>query len=282
MVDSAKGGFMSAASAPSEVDKASYSADDDVNICKIAKDDISKKDEKNDNLNKKSRAIQSYSGIVSSNIAKRRKARNNRGIQFGISGSSSLMSNKTDASLNNYGVSDLCLCKSVYSYSDYDWSHELPLSFAFTVQKMFNRRIGIETGLVYTHLFSNGKVSDLMDIKVKQKLHYLGIPISLVCNIIDGGKFDFYAKGGILIDKAISSTLQISFQDDVTDEKLDMSGVQLSASVQLGISYKLSDLLSLYVEPSMNYNFDNNQLASYRTENNYGFSTLVGVRFRIK
>ena len=234
------------------------------------------------NYNKESRAIQNYSGIIRSNIAKKHKVKKNRGIKFGLSGSSSFMANKSDLPKSDYCIDNLSLSKHTFSCSDYDWNHELPLSAAFTVQKMFNRTIGIETGLVYTYLASNSETSNSIDIKIKQKLHYLGIPISLVCNIIDGNKFDFYAKGGILIDKAISSTHQIFFKDDVTNEKLEMNGVQLSASVQLGVSYSVSDLVSLYVEPSMNYNFDSKQIDSYRTENSYGFSALVGVRFRLK
>ena len=64
-----------------------------------------------------------------------------------------------------------------------DISHSPPLSFGLNVRKSFGKRLGLESGLVYTYLSSRFKWTNYLDYVVYQRLHYLGIPVNLTVNI---------------------------------------------------------------------------------------------------
>lgn len=162
-----------------------------------------------------------------------------------------------------------------------NWEHTIPISISTTVQKMFTKRIGIETGLTYTYLSSHANVDKKPRIDVKQRLHYLGVPISIVYNIAETNNLNFYAKGGFLVDKAISTEYKTYLDNKITTDKLDSQGVQWTSSLQVGAEYEIGKLVSLYVEPTVNYYFKSKQPESYRTENDFGFSVTLGVRFKL-
>lgn len=164
------------------------------------------------------------------------------------------------------------------------WRHDIPLSFSFTALKMLNDRIGIEAGLTYTYLSSQSNTIIETNNRegYKQNIHYIGIPISFYYNIINSGDFSLYAKCGILVDKAVSSNID-RYEDNkiIESAHLGTSGVQVSAIAKIGASYDISSMFSLYIEPTANYYFDSNQPASYRTDNDFGFSASLGFRVRL-
>lgn len=198
-----------------------------------------------------------------------------------FSSSSSVVGNNSGVlaplkSMNHNNVPSLYSAKK----ENREWTHNMPLSFAVTFQKMITRKIGIETGLTYTYLYSKSAAENRLDQDIKQRLNYLGVPLSVVYSIAEGKRFGAYAKFGFMVDKALSAKATSYFEDKSQSYDLSRKGVQFSSMLQVGGAYNINNLLSLYIEPTVSYYFDSEQPVSYRTDNDFGFSALVGVRFK--
>lgn len=201
-----------------------------------------------------------------------------------INGSGSLISSSANNALYDTEVvsfSDEVSDYNVYRMVERDWVHNLPISFSISVRKMINRKIGIESGIQLTYLssYSNGGGDDIADLK--NKITYIGVPISVVYSLVDNDKFGLYAKTGILVDKAVNATRYSSLDGVNTQTNLSKEGVQLSYNINVGGEYKLTNKVFIYLEPSISVYGENNQPISYRTENRYGISVLAGLRWEI-
>ena len=155
----------------------------------------------------------------------------------------------------------------------------MPVSFGFTVRKKINKTIGIETGLLYTYLSSDFRVSGTDHSGATLNLHYLGIPVNLTVNLWDKKRWNFYASGGGMVDKGLQS-VYIKKGNGMNDkERNSISGLQWSLNSGLGVSYNLYKYMNLYLEPGFSYYFDCNQPVSRRTENPFSFNLRVGLRY---
>ena len=162
-------------------------------------------------------------------------------------------------------------------------SYNLPLSFGITARKQLGKRLSVETGLVYTYLSTNFRKDSPTLIKGKLGLHYLGVPVNLIVNLVGGSKWDVYASGGVMVEKGLRSiyTQQVyranSYEKAIV--KTSISGLQWSLNGSLGVSYQLQKDWSLYAEPRISYFFDNNQPISVRTDKPFTLGFGVGIRF---
>lgn len=224
------------------------------------------------------------SGVVNHTEPRRKKNH----LAISVSGSGNFSSSSTITG-NNSIVRPMKTINgtnviSLYSSKDSNrkWKHNMPLAFSVTVQKMFTNKIGIETGLTYTYLSSTSKGESILDQDIKQQLNYLGIPLSVFYSIVEGRKFELYAKGGFLVDKAIAAKGTSKLDDKSQSIDINTKGVQFSALLQVGASYNLTNYMSLYLEPTGNYYFRSKEPISYRTENDFGFTAMVGLRFKLQ
>lgn len=166
--------------------------------------------------------------------------------------------------------------------------HKMPLSFGVSVSMGINKRISIETGLTYSMLNSESKAKGISKYKLEQELHYVGIPVAALYNIVGGNRANLYARAGGAVEKCVSGVRDIETMGDnnmVSNEhtKMKVSGVQISVGAALGGELKLSKSIGIYVEPGVGYYFENNsQPESYRTENPVNFTLKAGLRFKIK
>ena len=152
-----------------------------------------------------------------------------------------------------------------------------PISFGFTVQKKINKTIGIETGLLYTYLSSDFKISGADYSGATLNLHYLGIPVNLIVNLWDKKQWNIYASGGGMVDKGMQYVYKKKGIDG--KERGSISGLQWSLNGGVGVSYNLYKNMNLYVEPRVSYYFDCNQPISKRTEDPFSFNLRAGFRY---
>ena len=78
-----------------------------------------------------------------------------------------------------------------------------PISFGITVRKALNNRIALESGLVYTYLYTKLNQSRMISGRATLGLHYLGIPVNLVINLWDNPDWNVYVSGGGMIEKGV-------------------------------------------------------------------------------
>ena len=160
-----------------------------------------------------------------------------------------------------------------------DISTSVPISFGFTVRKKINKAIGIETGLLYTYLSSELKISGVDYNGATLNLHYIGIPVNLTVNMMDKKRWSIYASGGGMVDKGLQSVYKKNGAGG--KKRSHISGLQWSLNSGIGISYNLYNNMNLYVEPGVSYYFDCNQPISKRTEDPFNFNLRLGLRYDI-
>jgi hypothetical protein len=156
-------------------------------------------------------------------------------------------------------------------------THYMPLSFGLTFRFYFTSRWAIESGLVYTYLSSEYKYGP--NYRLKQRLHYLGLPVNAVYQFVGSKRFSVYVSGGGMLEKGISADCKIITPSSQTNSHENIAGVQWSLNGQLGVSYNFSKRFSLYAEPGVRYFFpDARQPESVRTEQPFNFSLGFGLR----
>ena len=184
-------------------------------------------------------------------------------------------------------IMDMTATKSDYpiDFTAGAMDHRLPISVGLNVRKYLTPRLGVETGLVYSYLRSQAQIEGAFGYQYTQKVHYLGIPLSLTYSVLDRKRLDFYFIGGVMVEKAISATGQVDVFNGATrvssaTNRLSANGVLGSVHVGTGFGYNFVDRLGLYVEPSVNYYFRNdNQPITYRTANRWNINIRMGLRY---
>ena len=164
-------------------------------------------------------------------------------------------------------------------------THQLPFNIQLTLSRQLTSRLSIETGLSYTQLKSTILTgSSSAYIQEQQRLRYLGIPLRFGWQWYSKAHLSLYTSTGGMLELPIRSTLNVKHvaNDIVTFGKETTLDVpcQWSLSFGLGIQYDLTPHLGIYMEPSLQYFFDDgSNLKSYRTEHPLSITLPLGIRF---
>ena len=149
-------------------------------------------------------------------------------------------------------------------------NHDIPLTVGLLLRKRLTRSLSVESGLNYTFLGSDvelyGKEND-----VRQKLHYLGIPLRLNWSFFGKKLFTLYVSGGGAVEKCVYGSLD--------GEKLSVDPLQLSVSAAIGAQLNLNKRLGLYFEPGVVYYFDDgSSVQTVRKEHPFNVNMQAGIR----
>ncbi|MST84545.1 outer membrane beta-barrel protein [Hallella mizrahii] len=163
--------------------------------------------------------------------------------------------------------------------------HHLPVRAGLSVSIPLNGQWGVTTGLTYStmssdfeDLYANHRESST------QRLHYLGIPVSVHYNVWQQSKVKVYASAGGEIEKLVYGKKKTHYADMTTNETITTTISEhrpvLSTHVHAGISYSVLPSLSLFAEPGLSYHFKNGSgVKSAYTDKQLLFNVNVGVRF---
>lgn len=148
--------------------------------------------------------------------------------------------------------------------------HKPPVSVGFLVRKRLPHRFSIETGLTYTYLASDVQFEG-ETASVRQKLHYLGIPVRANWNMVERQAFVLYLSAGGAVEKCVYGR--------IGDEKSTVDPVQLSVTGAVGAQYNLNRRMGLYLEPGVSYYFDDGSVVeTIRKEHPCNFTIQAGFR----
>ena len=163
--------------------------------------------------------------------------------------------------------------------------HQLPISIQLTLSRQLSRQLSVETGLSYTLLQStNTTGSSAAYIQERQRLQYIGIPLRMGWQWYSKSSLSLYTSAGVMLEKPVHSTLDVNhFINDINtyskQEKLSVP-LQWSTSVGVGIQYDITPHIGFYLEPSLQYFFnDGSCIKSYRTEHRFSVTLPLGIRF---
>ncbi len=160
--------------------------------------------------------------------------------------------------------------------------HDLPVKFGISVRYRMNERWSLQSGLTYSYLnseLSSWKGSRM--IVTDQKLHYLGIPLSVNYNIWQNKHLNIYVGAGGEIEKLVKGTQQhgADKQTKPWTEKVHENAPIFSTNTSAGVELLMGDHFSIYAEPGASYHFDNGSgVHSSYTEDPFNFNINIGLR----
>lgn len=166
--------------------------------------------------------------------------------------------------------------------TDSKYNHQAPLTFGMSVRCNMNETWSLESGLMYTLLSSD----ILAAYTIKQKLHYVGIPLKISRKIWDNPRWSIYAGAGGAVEKCVSahrtSIYSVKGEIEKKREKLDVNEWQWSLSASLGAQFNLTDRMGIYAEPGIAYYFDDgSSIQTIRKEKPFIFNIQIGLRFTL-
>lgn len=166
------------------------------------------------------------------------------------------------------------------------YEHQLPATIQFLFTRMLSSRLFIGTGLSHTRLTSTITTgSSEAFIQELQRVNYIGVPFCLGWQWTDKAGLNLYSSAGVVLELPVLCTTDVKHMANGlnTFNKRSAPGLpnQWSATLGLGLQYELTPQLGIYMEPSLQYFFDNgSNLKTYRTEHPIGISLPIGIRFQ--
>ncbi|MBR1719828.1 MAG: PorT family protein [Phocaeicola sp.] len=151
-----------------------------------------------------------------------------------------------------------------------------------------DRHWALETGLMYTQLSSEmWNNSNGSRFKQEQTLHYVGVPLKLNRTLWENKWIDLYASAGGAVEKNVSAKIKTAYSssDNAVNKNsvdLDIDRLQWSVSGGVGAQFHLTDKLGAYVEPGINYYFDDGvDIQTIRKEHPLNFNLKLGLRLNL-
>ena len=190
--------------------------------------------------------------------------------------SSPLMPNETLALMN---------AVNMFQAPETEIHHKMPFSIGVSASRQFTDRWSLQLGLSYALLSSDWKTNTDYWGECKQRLHFLGIPVSVSYKIAEWKRFQFYASAGGKAELNVAGKLRTELysQEEVIgsySEKQRVKEPYFSINGRVGVSYPLVRFLSAYAEVGADYYFDNgSDIETYYTEKPFRFGLQVGFRF---
>lgn len=157
-------------------------------------------------------------------------------------------------------------------------SYGIPFTLGLGVRFYVAPRLSLGTGLDYSLLTRTftGNYQGTSG-SVAHTLQYLGVPLNLYYDIIDAEKIRFYAYGGGELEYCISNKYKLFASPDII-RKYPVDKLQYSVGAGLGVEFRLSQHLGIYLDPGLQYYFPSNQPKSIRTEKPLMVNFDAGLR----
>lgn len=227
-------------------------------------------------------------------IDKKEKEASPRKWGFGMGGGS--VTAGTNNSLNTYALKNTMMTDQELlflnaanfennTYPKTNIHHKTPISVGFSVSRYLNNRFALLMGLNYTFLSSTWDVdAPVYYNKTTQKLHFIGIPVSLSYKIAEWNRFQLYAAAGAMTEVNVSGKLiteKYSGKELYGKERdhIRMKEWMWSVNARAGVSYPLLRFVSLYAEAGVDYYFDNgSSIETVRSEKPFNVSLQAGFR----
>lgn len=184
--------------------------------------------------------------------------------------------------------------QNIYKDNIAEMEHDQPVSFGVTVSKSIIDGLYLETGLVYSYLYSKSKnTSTSLQNRQTQTLHYLGVPLNLNYNLFSLKNLNVYASLGGMIEKDVYGKFREEGESQLIDdemkseflrnETISQRNPQLSVNAGLGLSYPLYRDLKLYGKIGGAYYFDaKNDYKTIYSDSKIVMDLSIGIRYEFK
>ena len=170
-------------------------------------------------------------------------------------------------------------------------NHHQPIRVGLSLRYAISPRWSLLTGVNYSYLQSDfSSYNNRTSTDKKQKLHYIGIPVSLSYTLWQKKKFNLYLIAGAQAEKLVkgqteTTTTQHNQSTTSNTENVHENKLVFSTNTSLGVEYQLGKFIGLFAEPGVSYYFKNGSgIESSYTEKPFNFNFNLGVRvnFNVK
>lgn len=175
-----------------------------------------------------------------------------------------------------------------------EMEHSQPVSFGVTVSKSLIDDLYVETGFVYSYLYSKTRNHNIVSQENEtQRLHYIGIPLNLNYNLFSLSGLNIYASIGGMVEKDVygeyrrvkegQSTETNNPSSEMEITTISQRNPQLSVNAGVGVSYPIYNDLKLYGKIGGAYYFDaNNQHSTIYSDSKIVMDLSLGIRYEFK
>lgn len=161
-------------------------------------------------------------------------------------------------------------------YTNY---HYMPVTLTLLANYKHSKHLGIETGISYMRLVSDFEKDTNKTVTrgQLQAIHYLGIPIKGIYNLVTIKGWNLYGNLGATMGIPIHSQFNTSgFPQDTTNIHVPLLW---SFSTGLGMQYNITSHIGIFAEPSVQYYLPSHSgPETYCTEHPYTFSLPLGIK----
>ena len=174
-----------------------------------------------------------------------------------------------------------------------EFSFGLPVSAGVAFRYDFNQRWGIGTGIVYTNLSrsflatyvevgSDGTITKQpFETDVTNQQHYIGVPVNVFFNIVNTGNWNFHVRLDGMGEKLVDNHFLIHDSEGDIHLHQKTEGLQFSTGVGVGLEFKFSPNVGIYIDPTLRYYINGNQPRSIRTIQPLRMDFEAGLRFSL-
>ena len=166
---------------------------------------------------------------------------------------------------------------STTDYNKISHHNYMPLTVALTSNKCLNRSLSFEAGVAYTYLRSRFEHGT----RTNCHWHYIGFPVKLNYTTVTHGRLRLYAAVGGQLDIPLFAravTESSSIPTSAHAESFD-AYIVWSLSASYGVSYRISNRMEIFVEPTMQYHFKHrHDIPNSWTDSPFTLSLPFGIR----
>lgn len=221
-----------------------------------------------------------------------RKTPRNRRWSFGM-GAGSISAGTNNAlgvnSLRSTAALDMALSQLNSPYFNEEnqkanLNHKTPVGIGLGVSYALSDRFSLQSGVTYTYLASEWERGSIYVGTTKQKLHFIGIPLSLNYKIAEWKRVQFYAAAGAMAEVNVAGKLESRIIADGDELRRQREPIRMkewlwSVSGRVGAAYPLWRFVSVYAEAGVGYYFDNGSaIETIRSEKPFNVSLQAGFR----
>ncbi|HOG24917.1 MAG TPA: hypothetical protein PLM86_01870 [Bacteroidales bacterium] len=188
---------------------------------------------------------------------------------------------QNDATLNGDQASILPV-----NYVTYQYKHRLPVSFGVVASFPLSERWYVESGLLATRLASSiysvhSMRRDEPVFVTDRVLWYLGVPLKIRWNFLQGRFFTAYAAAGGAVEKCISFDYEQSMEDGKIQLTPRDMPIMWSFLATFGAQYNIVKGVGLFAEPGVSFYPENKKMPvnTIRTDKPLNFNINAGLRF---
>ena len=168
------------------------------------------------------------------------------------------------------------------------YHHDLPIVIGVQFKYALSKRWHVSAGVNYSYLRSTFSYSsDNKSGSGVQKLHYVGVPVSLSYTLWQHSRLQVYLSAGVEADQLVSGNQRTSESvlgaaQTVSTSSIDESRLQWMYQAAAGISYQLGKDVGVFVEPHVRRYLDNHSnIQNIYHDKPCTFGLNVGLSLRL-